>query len=173
MDLKRYEIKLPTFPESFGDKHFIYPWGLVKYDAPKRMKKAVEQCARYFQREFRYDFVQYSADKHNDNKIVANIWTNVTHVFSNGKWKPRFAVYGACGFSWTEYADYPASWVLDWVWFHPYERGEGHLTRAWESFEREFPGFLVQTPLSKAMEQFLIKRNEMWRSNPFKYPRGE
>jgi hypothetical protein len=47
---------------------------------------------------------------------------------------------------------------MAWVWFHPYCRRSGLLSRVWETFEENHPNFGVAHPLSPAMLAFLEKR---------------
>ena len=49
----------------------------------------------------------------------------------------------------------PKDWSLEWVWIHPFERGNGVLSRAWPGFKKEFGDFYIQPPLSWGMRAFL------------------
>lgn len=162
-----YDIKLPILSEYAFDSGLLLdmrcpryvhtPFGLyhphiVTTKSGKRIRKAVEQLALYFKREFGYDFVQYSAKEtlHQDR---AFLWSDSTP--HNGRMQE--VVYGACCFRWRKYKNHPHGWAMAWCWFHPYERRKGHLSDAWPYFQARFPGFTCEGPFSPAMTGFLLK----------------
>jgi len=49
------------------------------------------------------------------------------------------------------------NWTLDWVWFHPFARRRGHLTRAWPYLLQMYPGLKISPPVSDAIQAFLNK----------------
>jgi len=111
---------------------------------------AVEQCGRYFRREFSYDFLPYTARSHaedGDDQLGA-------YLFFDEREVPDIAMrpIGACGF-W--YAPEATCWVLGWVWLHPFARRRGHLRAAWPTFRQQYGAFAIQRPLSDAMTAFL------------------
>ena len=114
--------------------------------------KRVERLAQYFRREFRYDFVQWSATN-DEPSARAFVWV-VDH------W-PHPVGFGACCFRWREWTDAPHGWALQWIWLHPYERGKGHLTRVWPYFRETFGDFHVERPLSSAMRAFLERHQRI------------
>lgn len=119
----------------------------VTAEAPRRLREAVEQIAKFFRCEFGYDFVQYSARGH-EAPHVAFVWSSrEDHV-------PRCAI-GAVYFFYYQPKGGPAFWVLNWAWFHPYERRKGYLRKAWPFFQQMFGRFCVEAPLSKGMTSFL------------------
>jgi hypothetical protein len=72
---------------------------------------------------------------------------------------------GACCFRWRDFTlgeqPYPLlgpCYVLSWIWLHPYIRRHGCLEQAWPYFVERFGDFIVETPLSTAMHQFLIAK---------------
>lgn len=125
----------------------------VTHRSPKSVRKAVEVIATYFRREFNYDFVQYSAE-HCQESTLAYLWT------ANGWLGEGNVVIGACAFYWEEWTNVQPCWCLGWVWFHPYERRSGNLTKAWPFFRARFGEFWVSQPLSGAMEAFLTKQGQ-------------
>ena len=140
-----YRIQLPSirWPESAALQE-VAPWETMQ------RRKAVEKIGRYFRREFRYDFIPYSAHDPGDNE-VAFLWLQ-----EDWDWQgKRMVAYGACAFD--QWAD---GWCLAWVWFHPYERGRGHLSEAWPYFQRRFGDFFLQEPISIGMHEFLRRRAE-------------
>ena len=126
-------------------------------DLPRRL--AVEKLGRYFRREFHYDFPPYIATRKSNSERVVFLWLGEDYD-SYGR---KVVAYGACGF---QPCDYPElikegrEWELGWIWFHPYQRGEGHLSSAWDYFQKRFGNFWVQHPLSFGMEEFLKKHPE-------------
>ena len=122
------------------DVHVVYGDSLLE------KRKVVWELAKLFRREFGYDFVQYDP-KQCDPDARAFIW--------GGGHQPT--AIGACCFR-LRVEDGATWWALQWIWFHPYERRGGHLSRAWDYFRRRFGFFHVETPLSPAMEQFLATR---------------
>ena len=65
---------------------------------------------------------------------------------------------GAC-FRKEQFAD-GERWVLYWMWLHPFARRRGILSRHWPHFQRQFGDFLLEPPLSSAMQFFVNKRRE-------------
>jgi hypothetical protein len=74
-----------------------------------------------------------------------------TGVFGHG------AIVGACAFRWREYRDYPSCWAMQWVWIAPKVRRRGILSRRWGAFRTRFGKFVLEPPLSKAMQAFAAK----------------
>jgi len=114
--------------------------------------EAVEQFARYFRREFSYDFLAYTAREHQkrgDGAIHPYLFFDPRDV-NDVIMRP----IGACGF-W--YAEEASCWVLGWIWLHPFARRSGHLLRAWPFFRQRYNSFTIQQPWSDAMAAFLRK----------------
>jgi hypothetical protein len=131
--------------------------------SPLKVRRAVWQFASYFRREFRYDVVQYGFQgQETDTSARAYLWDlvdagDVAHH-----------AIGACCFRWREDSDSHPGWALQWIWLHPFERGQGHLTRAWPYFRARFGDFDVESPVSTAMASFLDhlpadQRPSIWR----------
>jgi hypothetical protein len=114
--------------------------------SPLNLRHAVWQLASYFRREFRYDVVQYGFEgRETDKSARAYLWDLV----DAGDVVHR--AIGACCFRWREYSDAPPGWALQWIWLHPFERGQGHLTQAWPYFRARFEDFDVEPPVSMGM----------------------
>ena len=144
-------------------------------DAPTKYRRALEKIAYYIRRENGYSFPPYHVAKPQDDEgnkdaifflwIGKDIYTIqsdakafMTGSFSRGL---RGRVYGACVFRpapTEDNRDSVASHYLDWIWIHPYARGEGITHEAWSYFEERFGKFGVTTPVTKAMVGFLKKR---------------
>ncbi|MGH6627030.1 MAG: hypothetical protein ACRECD_10905 [Burkholderiaceae bacterium] len=104
-----------------------------------------ETFGRCLQREEHYDFPMFDPDGDGYSAYLFGC---------GGVW------VGACCFCDMAHAGIatPVPWMLEWVWIHPFCRRKGLLSKAWPQFEREHGEFLIQAPLSLAMERFLEKR---------------
>lgn len=142
-----FDLKMPTL----GDDYAFYPEFIhVTPSSPLKLRKAVERIAYYFRREGGFDFVQYSATE-DDQRRQAYLWLPKRWI------KYPRPVVGACCFRWREYTQEEPAWALQWIWLHPYQRGQGLLMDAWPYFKQEYGDFSVEPPLSGAMEGFLKK----------------
>jgi uncharacterized protein YozE (UPF0346 family) len=117
-------------------------------------QEAVQQYGSYFRREFGYDFLPYTVEGH----LKKGDLTIHPYLFFEGSaYDSAIRPIGACTFYKYE------KWELGWVWFHPYERNKGHLSKAWPYFEWKYGEFTVQSPWSRAMKFFLEKHGH-WQS---------
>lgn len=121
--------------------------------SPRRFREAVEQIAYFFRREFGYDQVQYCSQEIDDDGHRAYLWVK-PGTLEHGKVK----VIGACCFRWRKWEGAPPGYRLQWIWFHPHERRNGHLTKAWPYFQKRFGKFIPESPLSLGMKHFLLKQ---------------
>jgi hypothetical protein len=119
------------------------------------MRRAVETLARYFQREFCYDFIQYGATERSDPRDRVFLWTQDSYTYH--------AAIGAICFRWREYRDTPPGLAVAWVWIHPYLRRRGILAGHWGFFRDTYGDFYIERPLSPAMQAFLTSRGECLR----------
>jgi hypothetical protein len=85
-----------------------------------------------FQRDFKYDFPQWSPYGDEEPDAHGFLFNDDTGTFGNG------AIAGACVFRWREIKDAPAGWVMDWAWIAPAARRKGILQRRWAAFENRF-----------------------------------
>lgn len=121
----------------------------VRWTSGKRNRSTLERLAKYFQREFRYDFIQYiSSEPRSDD--IGFLWS--VEIMDK---RVVDAAVGGCVFRSRE-----AGWALAWVWFHPFVRRQGLLSDAWPYFRRRFGSFDVEEPLSDSMDKFLAKQGE-------------
>jgi hypothetical protein len=121
-----------------------------------RNRRALTQIARYFRKEFGYDFTQF-CEVPCRNETLEN---TVGYIFPSdqiSRFGDPLAAGGCCFRLRTDIVakDY---WALQWVWLHPYERNRGLLTKVWPEFVRVFGDFHVEHPLSPAMRAFLEKQ---------------
>jgi hypothetical protein len=148
-----YRIDLNDLPKSFVDgpgEPIAVTW-----ESPLKLRREVERFAIYFRREFSYDFQQFSATEKpkKEQPYAAYLFTNETNHY------PRVWV-GACCFRWRKYQDAEPRWGAQWAWLHPYYRGKGILSGAWDRFHELHGNFLPEPPYSPAMEAFLRKRGK-------------
>ena len=130
----------------------------VKHSSPVSHRKAVESIARYFGKELGYyKNMFHAASKPSDREFVPYEAYLFHDEAYNLKWenkKTEVVCLGACCF----YKHYEG-WSLHWVWFHPYFRKQGFLSRAWPEFRQRYGEFRLEEPLSLAMEQFVAKHS--------------
>jgi len=129
-----------------GHDHRNYGVLLVKDSSRKGLRSAVYTIAKYFRREFGYDFIQYGID--NDDATVY-LFYKEDHL--------NEAVGAVCfRFKSTVYPDKSTEyrWWLDWAWFHPYQRQKGLLSGLLPTIKKEHPRMLLSYPLSKGMDKF-------------------
>jgi hypothetical protein len=153
-----YTIKLPI-NSNLGETSPT----LVTPSSPLGWRRPVETLAYFFKREFRYDFPQFEAAEQPQSLGYVPYEAWLFHEpawdrFRNEDKRPPRRSIGAACFRWRDdWKDHDPCWTLDWVWFHPYERRLGRLTRAWPSFEEKYGQFPLETPISHEMEGFLRK----------------
>lgn len=126
----------------------------VNYKENISLRRAVYRFASYFRREFCFDFVQYSLtrEKHNEDEVT------LAYLFSELEYTHKRISYGACCFRYrdkTFWKNISPHWGMQWIWIHPYMRGKGLLTEFWPYFEEKYGNFMLERPVSKAMESFL------------------
>jgi hypothetical protein len=123
---------------------------MVTAISSRRYKDVVETLAWYFKKEFGYDFVAYTADEDtSDHKVRSFFWTE-------DDYRKGHRVIGVCTFRLREWRNMPqAYWSLCRIWFHPFMRRSGHLTKAWRFFTEMLGPLDVEHPLSPAMKKFL------------------
>lgn len=135
---------------------------LVLPDSPRKIRDFVGILAKHFRRELQYDIVPFEATKTPTSQGYVPYEVYLFHEVASDLFDPdkpvKHRCIGACGFRWYEWSNAPAGWSLQWVWFHPYFRGRGHLSKAWPSFVEKYGKFHVQHPFSAAMERFLEKK---------------
>jgi hypothetical protein len=134
----------------------------------KTSRKAVEHIACYFRREFEYDFIQYYSEEYtHPDEHRAYLWINHRRCEYSRQGLPVDPVIGACCFRLREYEGErpptipPRCYALQWIWFHPYERHQGHLTKALPYFIARFGKLIAEPPFSPAMDGFL-KKHHAW-----------
>lgn len=159
---RHYEIRLPFVkvvknPQQ-NEIPTDVPFLIVGPNSPLAWRKAAENLACYFRREFGYDFVQYQATEcHHDWSLAKDRVLVFAKKSVNTSFEDVFCFFGAVSVRWIKWSNAPPSWSIEWVWFHPYERGKGHMTKAWPFILQMFPEPSVAPPISPAMKSFLVK----------------
>ncbi|MGR5125292.1 hypothetical protein ACPV33_21520 [Vibrio harveyi] len=145
----KYTISLPVFDNCLSST------GLrkVQFDSAIEEKQALETFARYFKNEMHYDFVQYEASAHKDSCIGYLFTESAMDMCLDHHTEMPTRCIGGCLFSKID-----DTWVLCWIWLHPYLRNTGVLSNSWQQMCSEFGNFAIEGPISLAMKSFLDKR---------------
>ncbi|MDO6777458.1 MULTISPECIES: hypothetical protein [unclassified Shewanella] len=146
----KYTISLPVFDTCLS------ACGLRKVtDASEiSQKQALEQFATYFKKEMHYDYVQYDANNHSSDTVGFLFTESAMDICTEEHSEMPTRCIGGAAFQ-----NVSGTWVLCWVWFHPFFRGKGLLSRQWKQFCSEFGEFAVDTPVSPSMKGVLGKQS--------------
>jgi hypothetical protein len=135
---------------------------VVDHGSSKRQRKAVEVTFRYFCREFRNQIVPYDSKAlSGPDEYRAYLWVD-RHEYVWHHHKKLYPVIGACYFHLREYKGalppgVPGScYVLEWTWFHPYERRRGHFSKALPYFLARFQRLIADDPGGLEIDALLI-----------------
>jgi hypothetical protein len=142
-------------PRSVTDDQIVF--GVVAPRAHRSLHHAVEWMATYFQHERGYSFPQYdtrSGMESLDANLRAYVWADTHGVDTRN----RIPVFGAICFRLRQPSGRKPYYGAQWAWLHPYQRRNGHLTRAWPYFEKRFGHFVPEPPFSDEMRGFLTKQ---------------
>lgn len=120
----------------------------VNYYSPFLLKKALHQCAIYFQREGYSDWCHYDID---EKDFVGFIFLDNDYPHA----------VGGCVFRKRKYENIAEPFnTLHWIWLHPYVRDKGILSRHIDFFNKKFGYWYPELPHSRAMESF-VKKHDM------------
>ncbi|MEI5668927.1 hypothetical protein WBO78_28530 [Bosea sp. CCNWLW174] len=122
---------------------------LVSHSSARWKHMEIYQRALAFRREFRYDFVQWLSPKGDKDPNVHGF------LFAG----PGDVVAGACAFR-LRMHEGRTWWGLQWVWVAPKFRRSGLLSSRWPMFREKFGRFVVESPVSEAMQGFLAKHDD-------------
>jgi hypothetical protein len=168
-DLKFPHLRMAKNPherEANCAQAYNAPFMVVGPQSPLNWLKAVEEMAGYFKRELQFDFLTFTAHERlhpefqRDRVLVFYKEAILEHkpTPKNPKdFTKAYTFFGAIGVRWRQWENAPAVWSFPWVWLHPYERRQGHLTKAWPFLLKMFPNPAVEAPISPAMTGFLKK----------------
>jgi hypothetical protein len=121
--------------------------------SPKWLQWELFLRARRFQREFDFDFPQWSPFGDEQPSAHGFLFNDTTGTFGQG------AIVGGCVFRWVEFLDAPDRWGMDWVWIAPDARRKGVLSRNWPNFIKQFGEFHLTRPVSEGMMTFAAKHS--------------
>ena len=146
----RYTISLPVFDKCLSNT------GVRKLlsDSDASEKQALEQFARYFKNEMHYDNIQYEANNHSDNCIGFLFTVSALDMCTEEQESMPTRCVGGCSFRKVQ-----DTWVLCWIWIHPFFRKKRKLSGAWKGFCNEFGDFAIEAPLSSSMDSFVKKQS--------------
>lgn len=123
---------------------------LVTWESPEWKHNEIYNRALAFKREFHYDFTQWkSREGREDIDVHGYLFTGL-----------KGEIVGACAFRNRAESAEEAKWGLQWIWICPRERRKGHLARRWSDFRSLFGDFIVESPVSEAMQAFLKKQGD-------------
>jgi hypothetical protein len=123
---------------------------LVTCHSPEWKHNEMYTRALAFKREFHYDFVQWKSREGIEDPDVHG------YLFTGEKGE----IVGAGAFR-NRSEDETPKWGLQWIWFCPQERRKGHLAKRWAGFRKQFGDFVVESPVSDAMQEFLRKQGDI------------
>lgn len=134
---------------------------MIRATDDMRLRRIVEEFGKCFRRELRFDFPPFSAE-HFDFEGRPNEAEVVLFDAQRSTMATFPIAAGAAGLSL-----YEGRRVLEWIWLHPFERGDRLMEWAWVDLEAAYgDDFLVRGPLSGAMQGFLGKqgvREDRWK----------
>lgn len=147
--VERFTISTPILRE--GDLRPVGPT-LVLPGSPRRLRAAVHTFAVAFRRESRFDFVQFpDPDDRTDRAWEAWLWPASEARYLS----VRSVAVGAACFRRVAWEELPEpAWTACWIWLHPYVRRLGMVSGAWPTFIDRYGDFILEPPLSDAMEGF-------------------
>jgi RimJ/RimL family protein N-acetyltransferase len=154
--MKHFDIVLPKrVPDTPSERlqdHYKEGLILVNGNSRKPRKTQVLTFARYFKREFDYDFVQFSET---EKGLDFEAWLFFQHHIHVMEWEKPV---GACCFRKRQHEDgLKEHWALSWIWIHPYYRGKGILKEYFPFFRKRYGEFHPEPPLSRTMISFIEK----------------
>lgn len=120
----------------------------VTVHSPIWKHREMYRRAQQFRSEFRFDFVMWGAKtvKDTDPEVHGFLFSDDSGL------SPVGTIVGACAFRRRK-----NQWGLQWMWLAPKARRQGILTRRWPMFLERFGDFIVETPLSDAMQAFILR----------------
>lgn len=150
-----YSITLPVSDEFSSNSGML----IVEEVSGKIFRDKLEVFARYFKKEFGFDFVQYEASEHllSNNKYEGFLFTELAWDHLEEDKPTPYRLYGGGCMRWRKFHDKEASWVLDWVWLHPFFRHRGEFQKHWNYLKTQYGDFAIEPPISADMQKFLEK----------------
>jgi hypothetical protein len=117
---------------------------VVDQDAPKWMHTEMYERAVMFKREMEFDFVQWNTPPRRGRTTEEGVGYLLCTPDA------PVTIAGACAFR--ERAE---GWTMDWAWIAPRYRRTGLMRGHWPRFVERYGDFLLEHPLSDAMQSFV------------------
>lgn len=153
-----YSLRLPILNLPYET---ISPY-LVDFNSRKYLKEAVENIACFFKRELHFDFVPFESSEipglQYSMPFEAYLFLEPAYDLMKNDIN-KFRAIGCSCFRKYCLDNDDWYWCLDWIWFHPYFRNTGRLTKAWPFFLEKYQPYYITPPYSLGMELFLKKVN--------------
>jgi len=80
-------------------------------------------------------------------------------LFYDTTYSIKCCAYGGFVMRYREYTNLKSHWGLQWIWLHPYKRNQGLTSSIIPFLQQKFGDFIIEGPLSKAMEGLIKKLN--------------
>lgn len=133
----------------------------VSWASPAWRHEEMDERARIFRREMHYSFVGWGVRQERDRHAQGYLFAD-----------PDGAIVGACAFRWREYRDAEPGWALQWIWVCPTARRTGVVTARWADFRARFGDFVIERPISEAMQAFVRSVGDGHMLEPRRNPRS-
>lgn len=150
-----YSIILPVSEAFDVGSEIIF----VEKDSDKYLRDHLESFARYFKKEFKYDYIQYEANEHlfESTKYSGFLFSEMARDKLEEDKETPYRLYGGGCFRWQTFENGSSKWKLDWIWLHPFFRHRRKLSKQWQTFKEKYGSFDIEKPLSADMERFVKK----------------
>lgn len=149
--MDKYDISLSILRDLEFPQEVLY----VTSESSLKHREELEKLARYFKREQRTDIVQFEAeDDGNQYPYKGFLLLEHARDLMEEDEPTPFRIFGGGCFRERTQKTYQ-TWILDWVWVHPFFRGRGFVSKLWDDFTYEFGDFLVEPEYSLAMRKLL------------------
>jgi hypothetical protein len=132
---------------------------MVTKGSPRSYKTAVERVGVFFTREMGFDSRPFTVweysnriyrrpeERTTDANTRSFLWYDA-HDGYCGHWP----TYGGCTFRLRG-----KTWMLGWIWIHPYRRRKGDLAKYWPFFRSMFGVFFLEPPISDSLISYIRK----------------
>jgi hypothetical protein len=133
--------------------------GIVEIDwmSPSWLHTAVTNRARLFRSELEFGHVGW------DEKEYTPPEKGRAYLFAGDN---LGTIAGACCFRWRDFTNAMPTWAMQWAWIAPPFRRQGIMSRHWPDLLARFGDFVLEPPLSNAMDAFANKANHHFSFTP-------
>jgi len=115
------------------------------------------KIAKYFKRELNYDRVPFELSGISSKPYSTLLFTQIDYDLKAAEEDNHYTIYGACYFNKVNLfkEQHEETWVLRWVWIHPFFRNRGDFRKLWGVMEEKYGDFYIDKPVSCNMQKFL------------------